>query len=134
MELLILNKSQQENGFTLIEVLIAVAILAIALIAVIRVTGVAIKNSEYLKQKTIAHWVAMDVMAKAQVGLIATPSAGGNQSGQQSMLGISYPWQMTATNLTSQAIVQVQLRVFSAGKKQSLDAVFGYFPQPENRI
>ena len=128
----LLNKQQRATGFTLIEVLIAVAILAIALMAVIRVTGVAIKNSEYLKQKTIAHWVAMDVMARAEVGLIATPAAGGNQSGQEIMLGINYPWEMTAVNLTNPPIIQVQCRVFSAGKKQSLDSVFGYFPQPGN--
>lgn len=133
MELSTLNRQHPQKGFTLIEVLIAVAILAIALMAVIRVTGVAIKNSEYLKQKTIAHWVAMDVMAQAEVGLIATPSAGGNQAGQATMLGLTYPWQMTASNIANHRIVQVELRVFSAGKKQSLDSIFGYFPQPGNR-
>lgn len=124
----------REKGFTLIEVLIAVAVLAIALMAVVRVTGVAIKNSEYLKQNTIAHWVAMDVIAQAQVGLVATPSAGGMQAGQETMLGNNYPWQMTASNVPNQAMLQVELRVFNAGKKRSLDSVYAYFPQPENSV
>ena len=126
-----MSKAKTETGFTLIEVLIAVAVLAIGLLAVMRVTGVAIKNSEYLKQKTLAHWVAMDVMASAEVGLTMIPSPGGNQSGQVKILDKTYPWKMTANNVPNLPIIQVELQVFTSDNQRSLDSVYGYFPTPK---
>jgi general secretion pathway protein I len=49
---------RQAAGFTLVEVLVAVAILAIAMSAVITAMARQADNSGYLRQKTIALWVA----------------------------------------------------------------------------
>lgn len=119
----------KQNGFTLIEVLVAVAVLAIGLLAVTRVTGIAIRNSAYIKQKSVAHWVAMNVMASAEMGLTMVPAAGGHQSGEQEMLGKRYPWKMVASDVTNLPIVQVELTVLSPDQKHNLDSVYGYFPK-----
>ncbi len=50
------------KGFTLLEVLVALAIVAFALSAIIRITGLNASNALYLENKTFAHWVAMNVM------------------------------------------------------------------------
>lgn len=125
-------KSQILNpnkGFTLIEVLIAVAVLAIALLAVTRVTSVAIRNSEYLQQKTVAHWVTMDTAANLEVGLTPVPAAGGQQTGETKMLGKTYPWIVSAENVSGQPMVRAEVKVYAPGKKQLLDTAYGYFPQ-----
>ncbi|WP_252178039.1 type II secretion system minor pseudopilin GspI [Endozoicomonas sp. 4G] len=46
------------KGFTLLEVLMAMTILAIAGITVLRTTSESLDNSQYLKHKTMARWVA----------------------------------------------------------------------------
>ena len=55
------------QGFTLLEVLVALAILAIALAAVIKVSGRYAENASYLRDKTFAHWVAMNVLTDLQI-------------------------------------------------------------------
>ena len=52
------------RGFTLIEVLVATAIIAIALGAIIHSASLGVANLTYLRDKTFAHWVAAS-LAKA---------------------------------------------------------------------
>ena len=114
---------KQQNGFTLIEVLIAVAVLAIALMAVIRVIDVAVGNSQHLQQKTVAHWVAMNVLANARVGITLTPTAGATQRGQTKMLGNTYSWQLFAMNVPNLPIEKIQVKVLTSNNKTSLESL-----------
>ncbi len=56
-----------KQGFTLLEVLVALAILAIALSAAMKVSIENAENASYLRDKTLAHWVAMNVLTEIQV-------------------------------------------------------------------
>lgn len=58
------------QGFTLIEVLLALTIIAIALTALLKSTAQTITNTQRLKEKTISHWVAMQGIAMIQSGLL----------------------------------------------------------------
>ena len=55
------------RGFTLIEVLVAVAVLAIALGAIIKTMSDNAYNSIYLRDRTLAHWVALNKVAELQL-------------------------------------------------------------------
>ena len=54
------------KGMTLIEVLVALVIIAVALSAAIRSVNAGVANTDYLKQKSFAHWVAMNSVAEQQ--------------------------------------------------------------------
>ncbi|WP_079253695.1 type II secretion system minor pseudopilin GspI [Endozoicomonas arenosclerae] len=54
---------RRAKGFTLLEVLMAMTILAIAGITVLRTTSESLDNSQYLKNKTMARWVADNELA-----------------------------------------------------------------------
>ena len=62
-----MNKLNDRNGFTLVEILVALAIIAIALAALMRASGDHTYSTTYLKQKTLAHYVAMNELAKLQI-------------------------------------------------------------------
>jgi general secretion pathway protein I len=54
-------------GFTLIELMVAVAVLAIGMTAVLHSTSQAAHAGVFLKQKTIAHWVASNRAAELSI-------------------------------------------------------------------
>lgn len=79
----------KKRGFTLIEVLIALAILAIALLALIKVSAQSVAESAHLKEKLAAHELALNISALAELHLL------NDNNGQTSMLGLNYQWQLT---------------------------------------
>ncbi|MCG5500736.1 type II secretion system minor pseudopilin GspI [Ectothiorhodospira sp. B14B] len=58
-----------QQGFTLLEVLVAVTILAVALGAVIKLGSDNARVAAELRDRTYAHWVASNVMARYRAGL-----------------------------------------------------------------
>lgn len=54
------------RGFTLIEVMVALAIIAIALSSLIKASGSHTSTAGYLKSKTLAHYVALNEIADLQ--------------------------------------------------------------------
>ena len=57
------NQKKTSRGFTLIEILVALSIIAIALGALIKASGSHTNSASYLKQKTLAHYVGMNEIA-----------------------------------------------------------------------
>ncbi|MDX2347036.1 MAG: type II secretion system minor pseudopilin GspI [Legionella sp.] len=60
----------QKNGFTLIEVLIALAIISIALTALLLTTAETVRSTHRLRQKTLAHLVTTQGLTEIQLGLV----------------------------------------------------------------
>jgi general secretion pathway protein I len=59
--------SGQRAGFTLVEILVALAIIAVALAAGMRALAQATDSATLLKQRTLALWVAQNRVAVAQI-------------------------------------------------------------------
>lgn len=55
---------RKPRGFTLLEVMVAMAVIGISLIAVIKTASDTTANTVYLQQRTFAHWVALDRIAE----------------------------------------------------------------------
>ncbi len=61
------SRSSGQGGFTLIEVVIALLIIALAMAAIIRTTSTSTLNTAHLRDKTFAHWVALNKMAELRL-------------------------------------------------------------------
>jgi general secretion pathway protein I len=103
-------KHSRHNGFTLIEVLVALMVIAIALSAVIRATAVMVGNTAHLKEKTYAHWIAMNRVAELRVTR-AWPEIG-NSSDDVEMFGEEWRWMQQVSQLAiSENMRQVEISV-----------------------
>jgi general secretion pathway protein I len=58
---------RQARGFTLLEILVALAVLSTALAALLGSVSASLDNSAYLRDKTFAHWVAMNTLAELRL-------------------------------------------------------------------
>jgi len=56
-----------QRGFTLLEVMVALAVIAFALAAGVSAVSGSTRNAAGLEQRTYAHWVAMNKMAELQI-------------------------------------------------------------------
>lgn len=61
------------KGFTLIEVLIALLIISIGLLAIIKAQHQTLTSTLYLKEKIYSHWIAQNQLALIQQNLVVAP-------------------------------------------------------------
>lgn len=104
---------QSTRGMTLIEVLIALAIVAIAMIAVIKATGQNIRGTNYLQDKTIAMWVGQQVVSEARIGMLVIPNPPDKLKQTTKMLGEEWYWQASLADTPNKKIKKIQVKVFA---------------------
>lgn len=105
-----LKKNKKINhGFTLIEVLVALVILAIALMAAVKATHTNIRNLNYVRNKIQAEWLADNLLAQMQAKLLVL--SGDQKQGETTMLNQHWFWQITAKKTMNGAVQQVTITV-----------------------
>jgi general secretion pathway protein I len=97
------------EGFTLLEVLVALAVLAVALAAAIKAGSENTANAAYLRDRTHAHWVAMNTVADWQLRG-AWPHAG-TSTGYATLSGREWRWSATVRNTPDASVRRVDVRV-----------------------
>ena len=117
---------KQVAGFTLLEVLVALAVLAIAMAAVIKVSASNTSNTAYLKEKSIAHWIAVNKANELRLGE-NWPSVG-TKKGSVVMAKQEWRWQLKVSNTPDKNIRRMDIEVQherELGGKASITAFMG---------
>jgi general secretion pathway protein I len=104
------TRCHNQNGFTLLEVLVALTILAIALAAIIGAASNQALNTTHLRDKTLAHWVAMNKIAEMQMA--AEWPAKGKIRGEEEMGLHEWHWVRTVTETPDGRVRQVDIAVY----------------------
>jgi len=99
------------NGFTLIEVLVALAILAIALSAVLRASSVTTDQAQAIKYKLLAQWSAENLLAD-QTARKRWP-APGVQTGGSMQAGVALDWEQTVSATPNPAFRRIEIKIYS---------------------
>lgn len=115
------------RGFTLVEVLVALAIIAIALAAASRAASVAIDSAQESRLRTLATWVAQNRIAELNAQRAFPPA--GSHTGHSSMSGIDFEWRETVSDTPNKSFRKVEVRVMRPQADQSLVALNGYLLQ-----
>lgn len=104
---------RHNRGFTLIEIMVALVILALSLTAAVSAINHAVSGISELQEKTIASWVAEDVLTSVRLGLIAMPDIGQTQQGSTDMLAGHWQWRIQSVDNHSPYSQQIDVSVLA---------------------
>lgn len=97
------------RGFTLIEVLVALAIVAIGMAAVLESLTSSANTAVYLQDKTFAEWVALNRIAT--VRLMGTVPLAGTSNDEIDLAGRHWEWQQKVSDTHIPGMVQIEVDV-----------------------
>ena len=118
---------QRACGFTLLEVLTAMAILAIALGAAIKAVSDGARNAIEMEERTLAHWLALNKIAEQR--LRANGPSIGSQQGSSQFAGQNWHWTAVVSPTPDAATRRLQVEIRrQLGKAQPLLTRTAFLP------
>ena len=104
------------RGFTLLEILVALAIIAVALAAGMRALAQSADSATALKARTLGLMVAQNRLAAAQV---ATPwPASGSYQGNATQAGAQFLWREIVTTTPNPAFRKIEISVMEPDRPE----------------
>lgn len=126
-----MSRARRDRGFTLLEVLIALAVLALGLMALIGTTGSAARDSTHLRDKTFATWVGMNELSMLRVAQ-SWPNDD-SLNGDADMGGQKWHWKATMTKTADPGLLRIDIDVTLPDRPDDvITTVTGFMGLPPN--
>ena len=106
------TRSSAQHGFTLIEVLAALVIVALGMIAAIQAVTQSARNGTYLRDKTLAHWIGMNVLTERRLQAAAPDVA--ESTGRVEFADQQWQWSMKVTQTQVASLRRIDIAVHRA--------------------
>lgn len=117
---------QKNIGFTLLEVMIALLILAISLTAVYTALTQSIRNVNHLENKMFAQWVGMNILTQFQAGINKPSRDLQSTSGDMALFNHQWHWQADFTPLFKGQVIEVTVTIYKEDHVTALAHVEGF--------
>jgi general secretion pathway protein I len=98
-----------QRGFTLIEVLIALVIVALGMSALLETLGSAADTSTWLRDKTFAQWIALNQLETLRVS--GTLPTDGTTDGELDYAGRHWRWRQVVSDFGLPGIFRIDVKV-----------------------
>lgn len=127
------RSDREETGFTLIEVLVALGIIAIALMAVLRAANQGASAVGELRSRLFAGWVAENVLAEQRARGVWPPL--GSFHGVVRQGSGDFVWREEVVETSNPAFRRANIFVFEASDpSRMLAQLTGFLPQPASAV
>jgi len=123
-------RASSGRGFTLLEVLVVMAIVAISLGAALQTTGVFTDNAQHLRDRTLALWVAENRATEYQLDRVFPPI--GQQEGEAEMAGTVWAWrvEVSATEVPQLRRLDISVTHESGDPEEPLVSLVAFVGAP----
>jgi general secretion pathway protein I len=123
------SRPRPSRGFTLLEILVALAVLAIALFAALRASSAGVQNTEEIRNRLLAGWVAQNRLAEHLARRDWLPV--GVVSGEDSQGGVRFGWEEKIVVTPNYQFRRIEIRVFAAQQPDhALASLSGFVVKP----
>lgn len=106
-----------QRGFTLLELLVAVAVLAIAMGALLAGFARYAAQAAYLRERSIATWVAHNRLTEVELEAGWAPT--GSRDGETEMAGTTWKWRLEVQKTEDPELRRIDIAVLSPQAKDS---------------
>lgn len=127
--------NNKQRGFTLLEVLVALAVFSVAAISLMKVSESQLRLSQRMEEKTFAHWIALNMITEMQTGQ-DWPNLG-EQTGKVSMAGREWKVVIKTQETPVKEVRRVEVAVGLAptdftDEMESVTLLTGFIEQPSS--
>lgn len=127
----------RSRGFTLVEVMVALAVLAIALPALLFAINEQVSGLNTLREKSVAHWIASDRMTQLRLQnhyRDFLPSS--RRRGDVELLGRTWYWEETTEKTANDQLLQVDITVRAEDETDApaLASLSAFFSIPQQKL
>lgn len=109
-----MKHSASARGFTLLEVLIALAIVAMSVGALLGTVTSSASNVIYLKEKTLAEWVALNRLTELRIDKNMPDP--GKRKGNSVLGGMRWEWEEEVVELPVKGLWRIDVHAHSTGE------------------
>ncbi len=118
---------QSAGGFTLLEILVALAVVSVVMAAAIRTSVITTRNTALLREKLVSHWVVMNEAARLRLADKNVPP--GVENGEAVMGGRRWRWQRQTTTTADPQMHRVVISAGPAERQETVSSLIIYLGQ-----
>ena len=127
-----MNRRARDMGFTLLEVLVAIVVVATGLLAVSSAAGNSSRRAIQLRDDTFAQWVGLNELTMLRVA--QTWPNDDSLNGDADMAGEKWHWKATMTKTADPGLLRVDIDVTAPDKPDdAVVTVTGFMGLPPNQ-